>query len=174
MKLECCSPLFFLLTLVACATPGARHSTVATYANQIAKSEVIASTAAEKVAHSDADNPDSRIGWRIQFRVETNWDGSGDAVHESRCQQINYSYLKQVSLVRSLTNVSGLNPRCIVSFGDYVYKFAQGTPVVEPRKICFDAYVSSPSGIANHGTGSLDCDIYVYPKTGVGPFSGNH
>lgn len=112
-------------------------------------------------------DPNSWIGWKgIHVSAGTGPFGEGNDVELKDCiptAGTSAGRLLQRSLVRDMRNVKGVNPRCVVTFKDYVYKFAIGTPVLEPTTICVDVYVSSPSGVVNSDTGVVDCDVYVFP-----------
>jgi hypothetical protein len=101
------------------------------------------------------------VGWRMHIQVETNEDGSGVDRRISRCYELAFSYLEQNTLVRKVYRETGVNPMCNVTFGKYRYKFAFDGPIVEPMSVCMEVYVSSPSGMAYHGTGEIDCDVQV-------------
>ena len=117
--------------------------------------------------------PPDGIGWTgIRLWAETGNFGEGIEARYADCITLKNSRLLQKSLVRNLRRANGVNPRCVVTFKDYGPKFALGTPLYEPKTICVDAYVSSPSGIMNHGEAELECDVYVYEDNQIIPSGG--
>lgn len=127
-----------------------------------------------KSLREEVPSPDGRVGWkRIHIEVTTDSSGAGNSVPFSDCVKLapSQGYIRQATLVRSLSTSNAVNPRCVVGFTDFRKKFALGTPIFEPTKMCVDVYVSSPSGMLNYGTATLTCEAYAYPVTGIIPTS---